>query len=29
MIIRRRSYWIPGSWHLRMVYTAAISFHHP
>jgi hypothetical protein len=24
-----RSYWIPGSWHLRMVYTHAIPFHDP
>jgi len=24
-----RSYWIPGSWHLRMVYTNAIPFHDP
>jgi hypothetical protein len=24
-----RSYWIPGSWHLRMVYTDAIPFHDP
>ena len=24
-----RSYWIPGSWHVRMVYTDAIPFHDP
>jgi hypothetical protein len=24
-----RSSWIPGSWHLRMVYTDAILFHDP
>jgi hypothetical protein len=24
-----RSYWIPGSWNLRMVYTDAISFYDP
>ena len=24
-----RSYWIPGSWHLRMVYTDGIPFHDP
>src|SRR5262249_45949078 len=22
-----RSYWIPGSWHVRMVYTDAVPFH--
>ena len=26
---RKRSYWIPGSWHLSMVYTDAIPFHDP
>src|SRR5215510_12401298 len=25
--IRGRSYWIPGSWHVRMVYTDAIPCH--
>jgi hypothetical protein len=25
----KRSYWIPGSWHLSMVYTDAIPFHDP
>jgi hypothetical protein len=25
----RRSYWIPGSWHLRIVYTNAIPFLDP
>src|SRR5207244_2770644 len=24
-----RSSWIPGSWHLRMVYTDGIPFHEP
>src|SRR5262249_27167945 len=24
-----RSFWIPGSWHLRTVYTDAILFHDP
>ena len=24
-----RSYWIPGSWHVRMVYTDAIPFYDP
>ncbi len=24
-----RSYWIPGSWNLRMVYTDAIPFYDP
>jgi hypothetical protein len=24
-----RSYWIPGSWHMRMVYTDGIPFHDP
>jgi hypothetical protein len=28
-LITHRSYWIPGSWHLRMVYTNAIPFHDP
>ena len=27
--IEQRSYWIPGSWHLRMVYTDGIPFHDP
>jgi hypothetical protein len=27
--ISNRSYWIPGSWYLRMVYTNAIPFHDP
>src|SRR5262245_33616913 len=27
--IRQRSYWIPGSWHVRMMYTDAIPFHDP
>jgi hypothetical protein len=27
--LQERSYWIPGSWHLRMVYTNAIPFHDP
>jgi hypothetical protein len=27
--IHERSYWIPGSWNLRMVYTDAISFYDP
>jgi hypothetical protein len=26
---KKRSYWIPGSWHLRLVYTHAIPFHDP
>ena len=26
---RRRSYWIPGSWHVRMMYTDGIPFHDP
>ncbi len=26
---RGRSSWIPGSWHLRMVYTDGIPFHEP
>ena len=25
----QRSYWIPGSWHVRMVYTDAIPFYDP
>jgi hypothetical protein len=25
----RRSYWIPGSWYVRMVYTDGIPFHDP
>src|SRR5262244_1839359 len=25
----QRSYWIPGSWHVRMVYTDGILFHDP
>ena len=24
-----RSYWIPGSWHVRMMYTDGIPFHDP
>src|SRR5215510_11709837 len=24
-----RSYWIPGSWHVRMVYTDGVPFHDP
>jgi hypothetical protein len=24
-----RSFWIPGAWHLRMMYTDAILFHDP
>jgi hypothetical protein len=27
--IGQRSYWIPGSWNLRMVYTDAIPFPDP
>ena len=26
-LIGERSYWIPGSWHVRMVYTDAVPFH--
>ena len=26
---RKRSSWIPGSWHVRMGYTDAIPFHDP
>jgi hypothetical protein len=26
---RSRSYWIPGSWNLRMVYTGDIPFYDP
>jgi integrase len=25
----KRSYWIPGSWNVRMVYTDAIPFYDP
>jgi hypothetical protein len=24
-----RSYWIPGSWHVRMVYTEDLPLHDP
>src|SRR5215831_13104895 len=27
--LTQRSYWIPGSWHVRMMYTDGIPFHDP